>query len=153
MSLCKTAEGGNARLAFLNRNTQQAWAKLNMDLPELGHMTLEDNTIGYGHNSLNTGQKGMSRVPAGYIRPETYAALAASKQAVKTKRAHRRPNPRQTPPLRHLDPTAPTYQPLSIPPLGSSRTLRVRPGQEFVPYQPVRSVTMFRTLPPWRIDK
>lgn len=153
MSRCKTAEDQDARLALLKQNTRLAWAKLKMDLPELGHMSLEDNIIRSGHNSSSTGQKEMSRVPAGHIRPETYAAIEASNQAVKTKRAHRRPNPKQTLPPARLDPTAPAYQPLSVPPLGSSRKLGARSGQGFIPYQPVRLVTTFRTLPPWRIDK
>ena len=151
--LCKAAGNRDARLTFLIHSTQRAWAKLKMDLPELGHMSLEDKTIHSGNNRLSIGQKGKSREQAGHVRPETYAAIEASKQAVKTKKAHRRPNPKQTIPLGRLDPTAPAYQPLSVPPLGSSRTTGARSGQEFVPYQPVRSVTTFRTVPPWRVDK
>ena len=53
-----------------------------------------------------------------------------------------------------LDPTAPVYHPTNkVPPIGDPNTSSVRPVHGFTPYEPVRSVPVFRVLPPWRIDK
>lgn len=124
-----------------------------MDFPKLERMSLDDNRARSGNNSRSVSLNGVSRVPADQIPPETYAAIEASKQAVKAKRAPSRRNPKQAHTGGRLDPSAPAYQPLPIPPIGSSQILGARPGQEFVPYQPVRSVVTSHTIPPWRIDK
>ncbi|KAL9123305.1 MAG: hypothetical protein Q9187_000144 [Circinaria calcarea] len=134
----KAAKGRDARLAFLKSGTQPAWAKLQMDLPKLGYMSLDDNRARSGNKPRSVGLNGVSIFPADHIRPETYAAIEISKQAVKAKRAHSRRNPKQAHPARRPDSPAPAYQPLPIRPIGSSRILGARAGQEFVPYQPVR---------------
>lgn len=55
--------------------------------------------------------------------------------------------------VRQLNPAAPDYQPTNVASLGSSFSLVTGTSQKFAPYQPVRSVPVFCTLPPWRIDK
>jgi len=53
-----------------------------------------------------------------------------------------------------LNPTAPIYQPPNIAlPLGIPGGHYGQSAQRFTPYEPVRSVPVFRFMPLWRIDK
>lgn len=52
-----------------------------------------------------------------------------------------------------LNPTVPAYQPLGSSIMGNTQVSRYGSGLTFTLYQPVRSVTGFRRVPLWRIDK
>ena len=183
MATSKVAGGSDELSVTLAATDRAPWNKGRMDSERLARLSLVDVSTGTAPAPKNSRQSRPSQrrdpelqTPSG-LRPDEVTTTISKGPTETTTTGHwltrRQDNERtsqrtsfsQPPgggvylpkPDREgtivLNPTAPAYQPLGTSSIGNLRVSRYTSGTVFPPYQPVRSVPNFRTVPPWRIDK